>query len=96
MTAKELRLKDEGIQVTCFEAPRRMDAEIARQQCGLCGEECHAECEAGECDTYCVDDCWNQCVGEETLQVRYMATPRSVSLLTAQTRTGSIVHSAVY
>jgi len=96
MTAKELRLKDEGIQVTGFEAPRRIFPELARQQCGACLEECHNECVSGECDTLCDSDCWDQCVMDPGVQASYIAHPRAVSTSTAQNRTWTIVKVDVY
>jgi len=77
MTARELRLEDEGIQVTGFEAPRRMDPEIARQQC-TCGSTCMGDCQ-GSCGVACEDDCYNQCGLNGDIMATLSNTPRSVT-----------------
>jgi len=84
MTAKELRLKDEGIQVTGFEAPRRMDPETARQQC-TCGVLCYSDCPQS-CDTDCDSECMNLCVWDEAQVAKYIANPKALVRTSANGR----------
>jgi len=95
MTAKELRLEDEGIQVTGFEAPRRMEPEIARQQCFGCQLECQSECPL-DCNTECDSDCWNLCIGDDQLVATYVAHPRALTQSTGNTRVAASYHAAEY
>jgi ferredoxin len=92
MTAKELKLEDEGIQVTGFEAPRRIAPEVARQQCALCGSDCIADCPM-DCDTVCDSDCWNQCVYDESLVAKYVASPKALLRSNAYSRANTSYHA---
>ena len=77
MTARELQLKDQGIALTGFGAPRRPAPELARQQCDGCAIWCHGDCQ-GTCDTQCDSECYDQCLNDNDVVASYVAHPKAL------------------